>query len=222
MLLLKPPQMVRLLGSQPLKHPPAAATFGFLRSIRVKRIAAAFDGERELERVADDGGLQAPLLVGGVEFPLLPEAGLTDAEDHVAAVPLIELVFIGHLPDEIFDSPRGELDGVSANVAYEMKMVGLLDERLISRHPLDLGLADESRLKQDFQRPINRGQPDPVPFFQKLIAYFFDRRMALRTQQCLPDKRALGCPFQLPVRQQLLQLFPMYHRGQIIRYSNGL
>src|SRR6266516_1314689 len=76
MLLLKPPQMVRLLCSQPLKHPPAAATFGFLRSIRVKRIAAAFDGEREFERVADDGGFEALLFVGGFEFPLLPEAGL--------------------------------------------------------------------------------------------------------------------------------------------------
>src|SRR2546422_3076808 len=177
MLLLKPPQMVRLLGSQPLKHPPAAATFGFLRSIRVKRIAAAFDGEREFERVADDGGFEALLFVGGLEFPLLPEAGLTDAEDHVAAVALIELVFIGHLPNEIFDSPRGKLDGAPANVAYEMKMVGLLDERFISCHPLDLGLADESRLKQDFQRPINRGQADPVPFFQQLIAYFFHRRI---------------------------------------------
>src|SRR5438128_12646371 len=110
MLLLNPPQMVRLLGSQPLKHPPAAATFGFLRSIRVKRIAAAFDGEREFERVADDGGCEALLFVGGLEFPLLPEAGLTDAEDHVAALPLFDLVFIGHLRPEILDSSGQKLD----------------------------------------------------------------------------------------------------------------
>src|SRR5207244_377169 len=80
MLLLNPPQMVRLLGSQPLKHPPAAATFGFLRSIRVKRIAAAFDGEREFERVADDGGFEAWLFVEGFEFPLLPEAGFSASD----------------------------------------------------------------------------------------------------------------------------------------------
>ena len=112
--------MIRLLGSQPLKHSPAAPILRFLGSVCIKRIAPAFNGEREFKRVADDSGLEAPLLVESFESPLLPEAGLTDPEDQITAVALVEAVFIGDLPNEVFDTPRGKLDGRPARVAYEM------------------------------------------------------------------------------------------------------
>ena len=101
-------------------------------------------------------------------------------------------------------------------------MIRLLDQWFITRHSFDFGLADEPRLKQDFQRPINCSQANPVAILQQVIAYLFNRRMPLRIAQCSPNERALRSLLELLFRQQLLQLFPVYHRGPIIRYSNGL
>src|ERR1700681_3049626 len=101
-------------------------------------MTAPFNGQGQFERIAHDRRLKT-LLFGKIRgLPLFTHAGLADAEDRVPAVLFLEIVLQGRPADEIFDLPRWKLDRRTANIANEVQMVRLTDDRLIVGHSMQL------------------------------------------------------------------------------------
>src|SRR5215471_16118930 len=215
---LEPPQVIGFFRREPLKHQPATAVFGFPRGVRVEGVPAPFDRKGQFQRVPNDSRFQALPLIQRFRFLLPAKACFADSEDGIPAVALFKLMLTGRAADQTFDSARWKLHRRSADVADEMQVIRLADEWLVSRHSAQFGLTDESGLQQEFNRPVNRRKPDPVPLRQQVVADFFNRRMPLRLEKRGPDEGSLRRLLKFPFGKELLELFALCHRG-IIRYS---
>ena len=110
--------MIRLFRRKALEHLPASRVLRLTGRIRVERVTAAFDGQRQFERIANDSGLHPFLFAKAGSLLLFSLARLAVSEDRIPAVFLVETVFFGDPPDEIFDLTRWKLDRGSARVTY--------------------------------------------------------------------------------------------------------
>src|SRR5262249_8606332 len=149
MFCLKTPQVIGFFRGEALEHESATSVFCLARGVCIKRIAAAFDRERQFKRVTDNRGLQTLLFVQSGRLFLFPHARLTKAEYGVTAVSFLEFVLFGGPLDEVLDASRRKFNGGSTRVTNEMEVVGLLDDGLVSSEAVHLRLADKSGLQQD-------------------------------------------------------------------------
>src|SRR4029078_4492801 len=108
--------MIGLLGGKALKHQPPSPVLRFSRRVRIKRVAAALDRQRQVERIANDGCGQALLFVQAGGFLLFLRAGFTESENGVTAVSLLKLMLLSHALDQVFDSAGRKFDRASARV----------------------------------------------------------------------------------------------------------
>ena len=177
MLLLKAPQMIRFLGSQPLEHPPATPVLGFPGGIGIEGIAAPFDGERQFECVTNHRRFQPALIVVQCGLLLFAKTRFAYSKNSVSAVSLMEAMLCGNLPDEIFYLSRWEFDSAPANITNKVKVIRLLDYRFVARKTFDFQLPDVAGLQKNLERSIYRCQTDPVSLPQQIIPDFLNRGM---------------------------------------------
>ena len=105
MFCLKPPQVIGFLGGEPLKHQPAAAVFRLPRGIRVKRVAAPFNRQRQFQRIADHRRFEA-LLVRSVPrlFAVFARMFYTSRKPHSGCIAPQNSFSCGYALDQIFNS----------------------------------------------------------------------------------------------------------------------
>ena len=101
-------------------------------------------------------------------------------------------MFRCHTLNQFFNPAGREFDSPATIVTNEMQMIGLIDDRFIARHTMQLRLPDEAGRQEDLDRPVDRCQADAVAFREKRVTDFFDGRMAFGFKQYAPDKRPLG------------------------------
>jgi cytochrome c biogenesis protein CcmG/thiol:disulfide interchange protein DsbE len=214
---LQPAQVVGFLGSQALKHEASPVIFRLARGVGVKGVAAALDGKREFEGIANKGGFQAAAFADARGFPFLANAGLAKAENCVSAISLLETVFMGNLAKQVFDFLRRKLHIAAAAIAYEMQMVGLADYSFITCDAFQLRLSNEPGSQKNFDGSIDRRQPDAVALCQQHLANFFRRRVAFSIKQHTPNQSPLRGLSEMLLLEQLLEFFTFFHWRPIIR-----
>src|SRR5262245_29235992 len=219
---LKPAHMIRLLGRESLKHQSAAVVLRFARSIAVEGITAAFNREGQFQSVANYGCFEALFFVEPCAFYLLSHARLTKPEDRVPAISFFEVILACSSFDEVFDPARPKFDRSATRIADEMEVVGLTDHRFVPGNSVHFRLTDEPGLQKDLNGAVDRGEADAMPFFQEVIPHLLHRRMPFGVEERRPDQLPLRSLLELLFRKELLQLFALFHRGPIIRYSETL
>ena len=188
------PETIHVLGlfmGQIFEHSPPTGVPGLFGGTGIEAVPPPLDGESQFERIPGQDFLLAfPL--PGTRFPgLMPVAGTTQPQDGVPAEDRLKIVFLGLLPNKIFELLRRKLLGVPAAIAYEMNVIRLADNDLVARRSPQLQLADHAGFQKDVECAVDSGQPDAVPLFEHPPANFLDGRMVVGVLERLPHHRAL-------------------------------
>ena len=91
--LLQPPQMIRLFRRQTPKHQPSAVVLRLLRGIGIKGVSPPFDRKRQLQSVANNGGLHPLAFTDSGRLFFLPGARFAETGNHVPAVAFFKSMF---------------------------------------------------------------------------------------------------------------------------------
>src|SRR5262249_3199117 len=153
----------------------AAAVFRFAGRIGVKGVATALNRERQLERIADDCGLEALFVVETGGLLLDSHTRPAKAKNDVTAVSLLEVILFSGSLNEVFDLPRRKFNCASTRIANEVQMIRLADHRFVSADPVQLRLPHEAGLQQDLNRTVNCCKANAMSLLQQAVADLLDR-----------------------------------------------